>query len=444
MAMNRSTPGLDVTFEYEDGPVPRFSMIDAFARILGGMERRPPGEKGGAPFLEAPKVADYLSGAMFVGADVLSHAHLSSRIKRLRAISIDSKPLIEHSYDREGRRRATVYPDNVVVNYEWDDQSRSAKIWSTNGWQTTIKIRPDDRIGSVVYNDQARFEYDYDSRGNLKSVTYPDGVRLQRSFGADGRIANVVCGAARIAYLWSPEGVLQEFAVTHGSKQAIFSGNKQRFEFTLTPHRTPDQPSSITANPFGVWQFDAEGMLNKVLAPWGERLACARFQQGVQLEQTGLRGLRRFSLSHQHVLQESIAENGERFYFHTLPESDVLLVASDSVALLEYDHHGRLIRLRGSGGHCCSYKWTSLGQVRRVESAIGKTKLAYDHEGRIRSAKLPMGCECSFDFDDDGKLNNVIAKGRRGLCAVFSRAVTEFCWSWLAMRSTLRLETEAQ
>src|SRR2546427_9210196 len=41
---------------------------------------------------------------------------------RLRAIEVAGKPLLERSYDREGRLTRIDYYDGVPVQYDWDDR----------------------------------------------------------------------------------------------------------------------------------------------------------------------------------------------------------------------------------------------------------------------------------------------------------------------------------
>jgi hypothetical protein len=232
--------------------------------------------------------------------------------------------------------------------------------------------------------------------------------------------------------------------VESGSKRAGFVSSGKRFACALGPALAGAQASSwVSVNPFGLWQFGADGNLETLLAPWGERLLSIRSPEGLPLTAWGTRGMQRFDFSN-GVLRATIGENGHRLYFHAVPHTDkVVLVAPDSVMLLEYDKNRRLAKLRGTDGGYCLYKWKPNGQVQQVETPLGKTKFTHDNAGRICSARLATGGECIFRFAKDGKLDTLVATGQPGSGAVLSHSVTTFCWSWLSMRGTLRLETEA-
>jgi YD repeat-containing protein len=332
-----------------------------------------------------------------------------------------------------------------VVNYGWDDRSRLARVWTSAGHQTTFHFRPDDHLESITYDGYARFQYAYDSSRNVTSVTYPDGVRLDRSFGRDGRLASVGCGAARITCRWSSGGDLEEYTIEDGPSRACFLNKEERSECILAPAAGGKQRlPSISVHPLGIWQFGAEGHLDKVLAPWGERWVCTRSPQNLPVTIWGTRGLQRFSFSSGNVLRAIIAATGQRLYFHTLPDpARVLLVTAESVTLLEYDKNRRLAKLRGMGGGFCYYKRRPSGEIQHIETPLGKTNLAYDAEGRIRSVKLATGGTCVFRFGENLLRPDVLlVTGQRGLGAMLVRDVTTFCWSWLGIKGTLRLETE--
>jgi len=438
--MKTRDAGLKLTFEYEDAPIPRFSILDAFADIAETFVRHAPTALPRTAFFEASKAVDWFGGATLSDYDHMPTA----KIKRLRAITLGSKPLIEHSYGPDGYCTATTYPDNVVVNYGWDERSRLARVWTSTGHHTTFHFRPDDHIESITYDGYARFEYDYDSSSHITSVTYPDGVRLDRSFGSDGRLASVGCGTARITCRWNPGGDLEEYTIEDGSRRECFLSRKAHVECILTPARGNQRLPAISVHPFGVWQFGAEGHLDKVLAPWGERCVCTRSPQNLPLTTWGTRGLQRFSFSPGNVLHAIITETGQRLCFHTLEDpARVLLVTTESVTVLEYDKNRRLAKLRGMDGSFCRYKRNPNGEIQRIETGLGNTKLAYDAAGRILSATLATGATCVFRYGESLlRPDALLATGQRGLGAMLVRDVTMFCWSWLGIRGTLRLETE--
>lgn len=433
-----------MAFEYEDAPLPRLSVLESLGRTAEALMQHAPELLPRTGFFQSAKAVDWFSGAALSDSSPLFNGLAAAKIKRLRAITIGSKPVLEHSYGADGRRKETRYPDDVVVTYGWDDRSRSTKIWTSDGQETTIQFRSDDLIESILYDGNARFRYDYTPNGNVKNLTYPDGTTLQRSFGKDGRLAKVVCGTASAACRWNSDGTLGEYDVEGGADRARFVSNEARFEchFASAAGRADASPQSIV-NPFGVWQFAADGYLEALLAPWGDRLFCRRSDQGLPLAACGLRGMQRFDFGGGHILRSMIAENGQRLCFHAVPNtSKIVLIGPESVVLFEYDAKRRLSKSRRPDGDYSAYRWKPSG-IQQIETPLGKTALTHDATGRLLSANFATGGACVFHYGSDSRLSSMTATGQPGLGAALSRTIVMFCWSWFAMRSTLRLETEA-
>jgi hypothetical protein len=436
---------LRVAFEYEEAPLPRFSVLEFLGRVAEARMQHAPESLPHTSIFQSSKAVDWFSGVTLSGSSPLFESLARAKTKRLRAITLDSKPLLEHSYAADGYRSETRYSDGVTVNYGWDDRSRSTRIWTSEGQETTIQFRSDDSIESILYDGNARFQYDYAPNGNVTDLTYPDGARLQRSFGKDGRLAKVVCGTASVVCRWSSDGSLAGYEVQGGVDSARFVSNKERFECHLASSAgRAYAPPRSAVNPFGVWQFAADGYLEALLAPWGDRLLCRRSEQGLPLAACGLRGMRRFDFGGGRTLCSMIAENGLRLCFHAVPKtSKVVLVAPESVMLFEYDEKRRLLKSRRPDGDYSAYKWKPSG-IQQIENPLGKTALAHDATGHLLSASFATGGACEFHYGGDSRLSSMTATGQLGLGAALSQTIVMFCWAWFAMRSTLRLKTEAK
>jgi len=95
---------------------------------------------------------------------------------------------VEYEYDSQGRRTHTRYQDPqhagmTEVETMYDSRGRRIAEIDQEGRVRSFRYDADDRLSSVTLldpdatddSDQARYEYEYDLRGNITSITDPNG-----------------------------------------------------------------------------------------------------------------------------------------------------------------------------------------------------------------------------------------------------------------------------
>src|ERR1043165_6290565 len=119
----KSENGLAVRFCFESPPSPNRSVFQEFARACEHAVTQNPLEVPHLPFAQASKVGSGVldpHGMFPAGAEPTSR----SESRRLRSIEFEGRPLLEHTYDSEGRLARTSYFDGETVVYRWDEATR--------------------------------------------------------------------------------------------------------------------------------------------------------------------------------------------------------------------------------------------------------------------------------------------------------------------------------
>ena len=96
-----------------------------------------------------------------------------------------------YSYDADSELTSTIYSDGVTpnVSYSFDADGHRTSMSDGTG-TTTYNYDPDGRLLSLQNGASAVTGYAYNSRGDIVSLTYPNGKSVQRTFDAADRLVS--------------------------------------------------------------------------------------------------------------------------------------------------------------------------------------------------------------------------------------------------------------
>ncbi len=311
---------------------------------------------------------------------------------RLRAIESTSGTLVERDYDERGSLIRVCYPDDQKVEYEWGPR----------GW-----------LRGVVFEAGKRIEFGYDEIGLLRAVRYPGGLIFSYEFDEVGRLTRYAMpGREGTTFAYDGRGRLQECAtaegrfvlewlegdrptsITYHTERGIYGGLTQASDEWDLPCVADDRTRAVVSG-LGRWGYTDDGELESMTMANGCRV------EALEKERRGTDVLRRiwstlgqetYRSSAAGDLQSIVHREGTRTVFVPLPvERQLLAVGASSVSLCLVGSDGRLDSIRSDDGSYALVARDRAGRCTRMQTEQGTTRIARSRGGGSMRLRLPSG-----------------------------------------------------
>ena len=248
----------------------------------------------------------------------------------------------------------------LVSRTDYDENGRVIRTVNAEGVETTNTY---NSIGKreTVTTPSGTTRYDFDLRGNLNKVVYPDETFTEAFFDAEGRrIKSIDRDGNETQYKYDALGRLTK---------------------TLLPGHTEEDPVAVASD------YDE---LGRVVARYDER---------------NLQAVDPLAIPLTRYIYDSTPDE--------LPIEETVRDRLDQATHYEYDRNGNLLRVTDARNKTTEYEYDGNGQRTKTifhDETFIKTE--YDKAGQRKAEIDQAGVRTEFDYDDAGRLKEVLdAKG---------------------------------
>jgi len=306
------------------------------------------------------------------------------------AFTFDPTRALTEVLDAVNRRRVLRYDEYGNLTAVVDPADRKTAVAYAPGSSRVTAVT--DPLGRVT-------TFDYDARGNLLEVRYPDRTTERHSWNVDGTESTRTDRSGRVtAYTYHASGRLAT---------ALFGdGEKTTYEY--------DEAGNVTRVVDGSreyrYEYDPAGRMLAGHAPGGNSLRYVYDAAGQKIARLGPGSIElRYAYSAGRLV--SIGEaNGRRianYEYDRAGRISMLTTGNGVRTSYVYDETGRLSDLRcvGPAGELLTffaYAYDAVGNRTSARTPIGTRTFAYDATGSLVSAVYEDGREERFAYDPAG------------------------------------------
>ena len=309
---------------------------------------------------------------------------------KLRRVDVDGQLKVEYRYDRKsGLLTESLDANGISTFFEYPQNWKPARAPLMEPKPARIsrgsRANPEvvaefgyNDFGQVVVAKDAAGQltrYDYSLRGELASVTGPDGTKTSFAYDAFGRRTSVAQGDIKESVEFDDAGRVKARVSPDGSRTA-FSFNKQ------------GQLASVARDGKAVVEFlhDAQGRIIGEKDPLGRIKKVERDIRGNLLSETAPNGsVTRYEYDQFNRRTAQIDGKGNKITF-------------------EYDPAGHLVKQTNPLGGILAWTYDEKGRLLERNNGEQVTKSAYDSNGRLASLDYGNGESIAYEYDKEGRL----------------------------------------
>ncbi len=320
----------------------------------------------------------------------------------------------QYDYDLNNQLSRVVTPTGLIYSYQFC--ACGSPLSTTDPLGHTVTFKYEDPFRKLVEYTDAKgvaTHYDYDSLGNLESITYADGSHQQGSYDSAGNLEEITNRRGHeIDIEYDTRGRVTSTTFADGTSQT----------FTYDSH---DNLAKVT---------DASGDTIFTHDPVTDALTKISYPSGRFLEYT----YNAINQRTQSTDQDGFIVN---YHYDTLGRLDKLTDGTSALIVdYELDAAGRLVRRDNGNATFTTYQYDALGQLltlinfasagvvnskfeytydaegRRstmtltdsnLATADGTTTYGYDAIGQLVSVALPGGRTIAYSYDANGNRTQV-------------------------------------
>ncbi|MEI8123047.1 MAG: hypothetical protein WCI20_13480, partial [bacterium] len=309
---------------------------------------------------------------------------------KLRRVEADGQLKVEYRYDRKtGLMSESIDANGISTFFEYakDWKPARAPLMEPKPVRVTRGSRiKNEVVAEFAYNDLGQVvvakdiagqvtKYSYTPRGELESVTGPDGTKTAFSYDAFGRRTSVARGDIKESVEFDDAGRVKSRVSPDGSRTA-FSFNKQ------------GQLASVARDGKSVVEFlhDSQGRIIGEKDPLGRIKKVERDIRGNLLSETAPNGaVTRYEYDPFNRRTAQIDGNGNKITF-------------------EYDSAGRLIKQTNPLGGKLTWTYDDKGRLLERNNGEQATKFTCDATGRLTGLDYGNGESLAYEYDKEGRL----------------------------------------
>ncbi len=292
----------------------------------------------------------------------------------------------DYDYDRSRREYyARVIRPSGMVKEVWYDSDGRARRVDIDG-KTRVKISMDGE-DEVVEDGSGRVtRYEYDERGNLRKVIYPDGSTIEYEYDLriNRKIREVNERGIVTVYEYDENGNMVR------KEEAKGTGLERVYEY----------------------EYDTDGNLVKEVRPGGAVIHMDYDDRGNMVELTDPEGNTSqygYDIMGNMVFKRDALGNLWQYEYDGMGHLVKVTDPKGNITRYEYDSSGRKIREVYPDGSSRSYEYDGRGNlVKAVDQAGAETVMEYNSDNRLIRQSDPEGRITEYDYDKEGRLIKVV------------------------------------
>lgn len=309
---------------------------------------------------------------------------------KLRRVEVDGQLKVEYRYDRKtGLMTESLDGEGVSTFFEYPQNWKPARaplmepkpVRILRGTQQKNEV-----VAEFAYNDLGQMivakdaagqitKYTYTPRGELESVSGPDGTKTAFTYDAFGRRISVARGDSKESVEFDDVGRVKARISPDGARTE-FSFNKQ------------GQLASVARDGKSMVEFlhDDQGRIIGEKDPLGRIKNVERDTRGNLLSETAPNGaVTRYEYDKFNRRTAQIDGNGNKITF-------------------EYDPAGRLIKQTNPLGSTLSWTYDDKGRLLERSNGEQAIKSTYNDSGRLTSLDYGNGQTVAYEYDKEGRM----------------------------------------
>jgi RHS repeat-associated protein len=358
----------------------------------------------------------------------------------------------EYRYDEVGRLIALIPPEDEPTAYEYRNGFLHARYRGKAVWKyqrnahgdVTEATDPDGRVShynyddkgqllSIRYPDTSRHVFVWNGLGQLVEETLPDGGVRRFSYDALGRqITRQDEHGAVTQYQWDAVGRLIQTTLPTGASRAFSYnaygkitaerdelGRVTRYEYVDDLHLV-----SRRLNPDGTqlkYRYDnAQLLLTEIENESGEKYLLDYTPNGLIRQETGFDGQRTayaYDLNGQLLEKTEFGEDGsQRVTGYQRDSAGRLLVKTlpDGIKVeYRYDRLGRLVSVDDGHDHPLEFEYDPQDRLITEHQGWGTLRYGYDACGQLNHLRLPDNSKLDYHHAKGGALTAIDLNGAR-------------------------------
>ena len=326
-------------------------------------------------------------------------------------------------------KRVTSIADrnNNILAFTYNGEGRLASISDASG--RTIRLSwTGGMLASVATNlDNRRWEYAYDTAGNLTRVTNPMGYAVYYGYNRDNRINRFTDEAGYSTHItYNSDGMAhrvktdltdKSIRYEQASRQTVIvdyltDGNNQ---FTTYRWDTLGRVIEKTGNCCGYTsrlEYDEDDNVVRSEDANGNVTTCTYDGNGNMLSLTDPLGYTErytYTTDGYNNMATYTDKNGHQYTFEYDTHGNLTSINGPlgSQVQMTYDSHGQLLTQSDALGHTVTRGYDSHGNMVSVTDALGRTStIGYDAFGNPVSQTMPSGATIQMAYDRMGRLTS--------------------------------------
>jgi len=304
-----------------------------------------------------------------------------------------------YQYDTSGNLASITDPTGLVTTLSYSG-GKLGSITTPDGRSTTFTHDADGNLTSITEPDGSVTSYTYDSRHLLTAKTGPNGYTTQYHYGPHGRIENIVSATGETRHYTASDatGLINDIAAGTGTK------NNPAPNIPAAPSTKTDGMGYTHA-----YKTDAEGATLEYTDPLGnvtqyERDAQSRPTRIIRPDGTEV------TMTYDekgNLLTTTNEATGATTSMTYNTNSQVTSITDPlgNVTNMTYDPSGNLTDITDALGNQTTFTYDTKGLVTSMTDALGDvTTYTYDTKGNLASVTDPLAKTTSYTRDPAGNI----------------------------------------
>lgn len=351
-------------------------------------------------------------------------------------------------WDHEARLRKRVDPLGQASRFDYDTNMALVRVSSPGGLTSAFEYDPSGRLTASVNSQGGRVDYshgalgywptairtpngsrttfEWDQRGHLLRLIYPDGSFDRGVYDDRGDVAQVRTAAGEtISTSFDARGRLQ--------RREIQNGPRWDYAYDERGNLTHLTRTSATGTVRSELVYDAANRVTQVVDSSNRKIDYAYDSLGRRSRMTTSSGfVMNYEYDSQGRLRQLVDGAGATHATYGYDAADRLTLKESAHGVrtrYEYDAMGRLFRLANetSTGQlisCFEQRYDLVGRVAQIVTLKGTNTLAYDDLGQLVEARFEDGQVLAYEYDANG--NRLAAHDRNVQISYVPNALDQY------------------